>query len=52
VPLEHVASFLVAVGAGVTGTWLSDRDDTQAEAALGVATQALGSLAVPADAVA
>lgn len=51
VPLEHVASFLVAVGAGVTGTWLADRDDAQAEAALGVATQALGSLAIPADAV-
>lgn len=47
VPLEHVASFLVTVGAGVTSTWLADRDDPQAEAALGVATQALGSLAAP-----
>lgn len=44
-PLDHVASFLVALGAGITGTWLADRDDARAEAAVTVATQALGSLA-------
>lgn len=44
-PLEDVASFLVTLGAGVTSTWLSDRDDGRAEAALAVATQALTSLA-------
>lgn len=44
-PLDHVASFLVALGAGVASTWLSDRDDARAEAAVAVATQALGSLA-------
>lgn len=44
-PLDHVASFLVALGAGVASTWLSDRDDARAEAAVTVATQSLGSLA-------
>lgn len=44
-PLEHVASFLVALGAGVTSTWLSDRNDARAESAVAVATQALDALA-------
>lgn len=44
-PLDHVASFLVALGAGVTSTWLADRDDARAESAVAVATQALDALA-------
>ena len=45
VPLEDVASFLVAFGAGVASTWLADRDDARADAAVAVAVAALSALA-------
>lgn len=43
-PLEDVASYLVAVSAGVTSTWLADRDDARADATIAVATMPLTAL--------
>lgn len=45
VPLEDLASHLVALGTGVASTWLADRDDARADAAIAVAVASLASLA-------
>lgn len=44
VPLENLASLLVITGAGIASTWLADRDDSHAEAAVHVAAAALSTL--------
>ncbi|MEP7764753.1 TetR/AcrR family transcriptional regulator [Sanguibacter sp. 25GB23B1] len=44
VALDDVASYVVALGAGVASTWLADRDDARADAAITVAAQSLSSL--------
>lgn len=43
-PLERIAAHLVALGAGVAATWLADRDDVAARAAIEVAAGALERL--------
>lgn len=45
VPLDDLASHLVALGAGIASTWLADRDDARADAAISVAVESLGGLA-------
>lgn len=44
VPLESLASLLVITGGGIASTWLADRDDHHAEAAVDVAAAALSTL--------
>lgn len=44
VALDDVASYVVALGAGVASTWLADRDDARADAAIAVAAQSLSAL--------
>lgn len=45
VPLDDLAAYLVALGAGIASTWLADRDDARADAAIAVAVESLGGLA-------